>query len=119
ARAVDAVTYAEETGAHVATVADAEALFAAQLVTETDADAGTWRGEWIGEQVDDGLFALESGAEQGALFDDRATAPTTVEAAPQHAAPYCSPEVTRASVDAYLARTYPTLLALRNGEPPF
>ncbi|MEV5131424.1 DUF6884 domain-containing protein [Streptomyces sp. NPDC053705] len=119
ARAVDAVTYAEETGAAVDTVEDAEALYAAQLVTETDADAGTWRGEWIGQQVDDGLFDLEPDAEQGALFDARATATTAAESAPPAGAPYCSPEVTRASVDAYLARTYPALLALRKGEPPF
>ncbi|MCX5161892.1 hypothetical protein OOK39_21865 [Streptomyces sp. NBC_00264] len=120
-RAVDAVTYAEETGAGVATVTDAEALFAAQLVTEADADAGTWRGEWIGEQPDDGLFALAPNVEQGALFTGRATAPTAAEAAPPAAGPYCSPEVTRTSVDAYLARTYPALLALRDsaGEPPF
>lgn len=117
--ALEAVAHAEQAEAAVDTLEDAEALFAAQLVTEAEADAGTWRGEWIGEQVDDGLFALEPAVEQGALFDDRATAPTTVDAAPQPAAPYCSPEVTRASVDAYLARTYPALLALRNGEPPF
>ncbi|MFE7017703.1 hypothetical protein ACFVAQ_45880 [Streptomyces sp. NPDC057651] len=69
AHAVDAVTHAEETGARVATVEDAEALFAAQLVTEAEATAGTWRGEWIGQQPDDALFALEpAAAEQGALF---------------------------------------------------
>lgn len=120
-RAVDAVEHAEQTGAAADTLEDAEALFAAQLVTEAEADAGTWRGEWIGQQADDALFALEPATEQGALFTDRATAPTTAEAAPEPtvAAPYCSPEVTRASVDAYLARTYPALLALRDGQPPF
>jgi hypothetical protein len=68
-RAVDAVTHAEETGARVATVEDAEALYAAQLVTEADATAGTWRGEWIGDRTTTTaptLFDLTT--EQGALF---------------------------------------------------
>ncbi|MGW7197237.1 hypothetical protein [Streptomyces chryseus] len=68
ARAVDAVEHAEQAGAAVDTVEDAEALYAAALVTEAEADAGTWRGEWIGEQAGDALFAIEPAAEQGALF---------------------------------------------------
>ncbi|MFD8948978.1 hypothetical protein ACFV0B_09015 [Streptomyces xanthophaeus] len=77
ARAVDAVEHAEETGAAVATaeepgiatIAEAEALYAAALVTEAEADDGTWRGEWIGEQQPaDVLFAIEGPIEQGALF---------------------------------------------------
>ncbi|MEU6441364.1 hypothetical protein [Streptomyces sp. NPDC047046] len=70
-RALDAVEYAEETGARVETVEDAEALYAAALVTEADADAGTWRGEWIGEHATrdtEALFAVEQPTEQGALF---------------------------------------------------
>lgn len=66
ARAVDAV----DTGAAVATVEEAEALYAAALVTEADADAGTWRGEWIGKQQADTLFAVEQTGEQGALFSE-------------------------------------------------
>ncbi|MEV7413075.1 DUF6884 domain-containing protein, partial [Streptomyces althioticus] len=69
ARAVDAVTHAEETGARVATVADAEALYAAQLVTEADATDGTWRAEWIGERTTTTAPPLfDLAAEQGALF---------------------------------------------------
>ena len=49
ARIVDAVQRAEDTGAQVETIEDAEALYALQLVTEADATDGTWRGEWIGE----------------------------------------------------------------------
>ncbi|WP_404959038.1 hypothetical protein [Streptomyces sp. 147326] len=69
-RAADAVEHAEETGAAVATVEEAEALYAAALVTEAEADEGTWRGAWIGEQQPaDVLFAIEGGPiEQGALF---------------------------------------------------
>ncbi|MGP3687385.1 hypothetical protein ACTVZO_22230 [Streptomyces sp. IBSNAI002] len=74
ARAVDAVEHAEETRAAVATVEDAEALYAAALVTEADADAGTWRGQWIGEQQADTLFAVERHVEQGALFSEAAPA---------------------------------------------
>ncbi|MFD6873262.1 MULTISPECIES: hypothetical protein [unclassified Streptomyces] len=74
-RAADAVEHAEETGAAVATVEDAEALYATALVTEADADAGTWRGEWIGEQqAADVLFAIEGPVEQGALFGEAAHA---------------------------------------------
>ncbi|MCY0944643.1 hypothetical protein [Streptomyces antarcticus] len=73
ARAVDAVEHAEETGAAVETVEDAEALYAAALVT--DADAGTWRGEWIGkQQAADTLFTVEGPVEQGALFREAAPA---------------------------------------------
>ncbi|MBP0456237.1 hypothetical protein [Streptomyces montanisoli] len=43
---------------------------AAQLVTEAEATEGTWRGEWIGEQPTDGLFAVDLDADQGALFRD-------------------------------------------------
>ncbi|MFF7295325.1 hypothetical protein [Streptomyces sp. NPDC008265] len=68
-RAVDAVEHAEETDAAVATVEEAEALYAAALVTEAEADEGTWRGEWIGEQqAADVLFAVAGPVEQGALF---------------------------------------------------
>ncbi|MFZ3471448.1 hypothetical protein ACODT4_20685 [Streptomyces sp. 2.9] len=74
ARAVDAVQYAEEAAAQVDTVEEAEALYATALVTEADADAGTWRGEWIGEQQADTLFAVERPAEQGALFSEAAPA---------------------------------------------
>lgn len=68
ARAADAVEYAEEADAKVATVEEAEALYAAALVTEAEADSGTWRGEWIGEQPATLTpFDVEA-AEQGALF---------------------------------------------------
>ncbi|UNZ18885.1 hypothetical protein [Streptomyces sp. 891-h] len=56
-----------------AAATNTEAGHAAALVTEADAVAGTWRGEWIGEQADDALFAVEQDAEQGALFTDRTT----------------------------------------------
>jgi hypothetical protein len=65
----------DQAEADVAAVEDAEALYAAQLVTEADASDGTWRGEWIGERTTTTaptLFDLDT--EQGALFDDRATA---------------------------------------------
>ncbi|MGW1772539.1 hypothetical protein [Streptomyces sp. NPDC002104] len=74
-RAVDAVEHTEEAGAQVATVEEAEALFAAALITEAEADAGTWRGQWIGEQpIAPTLFDVEQQAEQGALFTDAAPA---------------------------------------------
>ena len=82
AHIADAVEHAEQVEAGVATVAEAVTLYdahlaadslvdeelrlAAALVTEAEADAGTWRGEWIGEQPDDALF--ERPTEQGALF---------------------------------------------------
>lgn len=68
ARAVDAVEYAEQVEASVDTVVEAEALYAARLVTEAEATAGTWRGAWIG-RTDPGatLFDLTP-AGQGALF---------------------------------------------------
>jgi hypothetical protein len=73
ARAADAVEYAEQVEAAVETVEDAEALYAAQLVTEAEATEGTWRGRWIGEhQADDALFVVDQAAELGALFSDRA-----------------------------------------------
>ncbi|MEU0037231.1 hypothetical protein [Streptomyces sp. NPDC006333] len=69
ARAVDAVTHAEEIEAAPATIADAEALYAAQLITEAEATDGTWRGAWIGEQpTGELLFTLDPDTEQGALF---------------------------------------------------
>lgn len=81
ARAADAVEYAEEADAKVATVEEAEALYAAALVTEAEADAGTWRGEWIGEQPAAlTLFDVQQPAEQGALFTD--TAPAAEETGP-------------------------------------
>ncbi|EFL21882.1 LigA protein [Streptomyces himastatinicus ATCC 53653] len=101
ARATDAVEYAEQVEAGVETVADAEALYAAQLVTEADATDGTWRGEWIGQHPDDGLFTLEPAADQGALFDDRAAALAA----------------DRAALDAHLARTYPALFAPEQPRP--
>ncbi|MFE5673856.1 hypothetical protein ACFQ7B_00300 [Streptomyces erythrochromogenes] len=67
-RAVEAVEYAEEIGTQVDTVVEAETLYAAALVTEAEADDGTWRGEWIGDQPTDTLFAIERDVEQGALF---------------------------------------------------
>ncbi|MFE5895908.1 hypothetical protein ACFQ67_00510 [Streptomyces sp. NPDC056488] len=68
ARVVDAVEYAEQVEASVDTVVEAEALYAARLVTEAEATAGTWRGAWIG-RTDPGvtLFDLDP-AGQGALF---------------------------------------------------
>lgn len=87
ARALDAVEHAEQAGARVETVEDAEALYAAALVTEAEATDGTWRGAWIGEQADDdALFAIERPADQGALFDDRATAPAPTVREQQRAA---------------------------------
>ncbi|MFI0736429.1 hypothetical protein ACH4S9_46780 [Streptomyces sp. NPDC021225] len=98
-----------------APVEDAEALLAAQLVTEAEATDGTWRGDWIGQQAGDALFALELPAEQGALFDDRAAAPAAeVEV---EVVDTVAPEVTRASVDAYLAREYPALFAPEQPRP--
>ncbi|MFI1191556.1 hypothetical protein [Streptomyces californicus] len=114
ARAVDAVEHAEQVEAGVATVEDAEALYAAQLVTEADATLGTWQGSWIGEQPADGLFDLAPAAEQGALFDDRAAVEVEVEV---ERVEFVAPEVTRASVDAYLARTYPALFAPEQPQP--
>ncbi|MFI6860171.1 hypothetical protein ACIBKZ_09695 [Streptomyces sp. NPDC050421] len=49
--------------------AEQESRLTAELITEAEATAGTWRGQWIGEQTTasaPGLFAL--GLEQGALF---------------------------------------------------
>lgn len=66
--------------------AAAEAMYAAALVTEAEATDGTWRGQWIGEQPDDALFAVERPADQGALFDDRATAPAPTVREQQRAA---------------------------------
>lgn len=46
-----------------------EARYGAELVTEAEATAGTWRGEWIGHAAADGtLFTLTPDREQGALF---------------------------------------------------
>ncbi|MEU8989987.1 hypothetical protein AB0C98_26750 [Streptomyces sp. NPDC048558] len=98
--------------------ADAEAQLAAAEATEAEATAGTWRGAWIGEQpADDALFAVDLPAEQGALFDDRAAAPPAVEAEQPAVTPNVAPEVTRASVDAYLAREYPALFAPEQAQP--
>ncbi|MBT2427218.1 hypothetical protein J7F02_16455 [Streptomyces sp. ISL-112] len=69
ARAVDAVEHAEQVEAAVETVEDAEALYAARLVTEAEAVDNTWRGTWIGEhQATDTLFVVDGTVEQGALF---------------------------------------------------
>ncbi|AFU62192.1 hypothetical protein SV1_52 [Streptomyces phage SV1] len=96
AHAADAVEHAEQVEAGVATVAEAVTLYdahlaadaaaeaetllddelrlAAALVTEAEATAGTWRGEWIGDTPGtDVLFIADRTVEQGALFDDRAT----------------------------------------------
>ncbi|RSS59561.1 hypothetical protein [Streptomyces sp. WAC01280] len=69
ARAVDAIEHAENVEAAVETVEDAEALYAAQLVTEAEATDGTWRGDWIGEHPnDEPLFPIDRPREQGSLF---------------------------------------------------
>ena len=102
AHAADAVEHAEQVEAGVATVAEAVTLYdahlaadtvrtapvprdadalvddelrhAAALVTEAEATAGTWRGQWIGETpADEILFVADRTVEQGALFGDRAT----------------------------------------------
>ncbi|MGW5304865.1 hypothetical protein ACWERF_13105 [Streptomyces griseoluteus] len=87
ARAVDAVEHAEQVEAGVATVEDAEALYAAALVTEAEATEGTWRGRWIGEQpADDVLFVVDGTVEQGALFTPDATAPAPTVREQQRAA---------------------------------
>ena len=49
-RAVEAVEHAEQAGATVHTIEDAEALYSMQLITEAEATDGTWRGSWIGDQ---------------------------------------------------------------------
>ncbi|NML50557.1 hypothetical protein HHL19_12890 [Streptomyces sp. R302] len=49
------------------TVEDVEARHAAELVTEAEATAGTWRGQWIGEHPD-ALFPARPDREQGSLF---------------------------------------------------
>ncbi|WP_031010684.1 hypothetical protein [Streptomyces sp. NRRL F-5727] len=49
------------------TVEDVEARRAAELVTEAEADAGTWRGQWIGEHPD-AMFPARPDREQGSLF---------------------------------------------------
>ncbi|MFE5912071.1 hypothetical protein ACFQ6B_23720 [Streptomyces wedmorensis] len=54
--AVDAVEHAEQAGGAVETVEEAEALYAARLVTEAEATDGTWRGEWIGDQPTTGTL---------------------------------------------------------------
>ncbi|MBK6018525.1 hypothetical protein [Streptomyces sp. MBT53] len=106
---------AGEHGFALPSTADAEAQLAAEVVTEAEAVAGTWRGEWIGEQpAADALFVVEQPVEQGALFDDRATEPAATE--PEHV-DTVAPEVTRASVDAYLAREYPALFAPEQPQP--
>ncbi|MCR8576175.1 hypothetical protein [Streptomyces sp. Isolate_219] len=104
-----------EVAEQVETVEDAEALHAAQLVTAREASDGTWRGEWIGQQPADGLFTLDLAEEQGALFDDRATAPAAAEVEVE--VEVVAPEITRASVDAYLAREYPALFAPEQPQP--
>ncbi|MFE9340851.1 hypothetical protein [Streptomyces sp. NPDC007063] len=55
--------------------ADTELADTIAAVEQADAAAGTWRGEWIGERstAPDALFDLGTDAEQGALFDSRAT----------------------------------------------
>ncbi|WP_326797460.1 hypothetical protein OG946_20235 [Streptomyces sp. NBC_01808] len=119
---------------------DDEQRLAAELVTEAEAADGTWRGEWIGQQpADDGaVFTVEPDADQGALFDDRVAA-LDADIKQGHAeadqladevaawgaevdavtapAETVAPEVTRASVDAYLARTYPALFAPEQPRP--
>ncbi|APD18629.1 hypothetical protein SEA_PAPAYASALAD_50 [Streptomyces phage PapayaSalad] len=48
-------------------VVDIEARHAAELVTEAEATAGTWRGQWIGEHPD-AMFPARPDREQGSLF---------------------------------------------------
>ncbi|MFG3037796.1 hypothetical protein ACGFYZ_12890 [Streptomyces sp. NPDC048330] len=60
-------TTADENAAADDDVLDTEARHAAELVTEAEATAGTWRGQWIGDQPTDGLFVVEQ-PDQGALF---------------------------------------------------
>ncbi|MEU0102211.1 hypothetical protein [Streptomyces sp. NPDC006267] len=68
-RTARAVEYAEQAEAAVETVEDAEALYAAALVTEAEASDHTWRGAWIGEQpAEAALFVVDGMVEQGALF---------------------------------------------------
>ena len=62
---------ATDLGRAVAAVLTAEQAAA----VDAEANEGTWRGAWIGEQADDdALFPVERPADQGALFDQRATA---------------------------------------------
>lgn len=71
--------YADRIAAPAATApdpVDADTRAAVETVTTADATDGTWRGHWIGQQDPNALFDLTPDAEQGALFDDRATAPT-------------------------------------------
>ncbi|APD18582.1 hypothetical protein SEA_PICARD_53 [Streptomyces phage Picard] len=98
AHTADAVEHAEQVEAGAATVGEAVTLYdahlaaeaetllddelrhAAALVTEAEATDGTWRGEWIGDTpADEILFVADRTVEQGALFDDRATAPAVDE----------------------------------------
>lgn len=53
--------------AAVEDVVDTEARHAAELVTEAEATAGTWRGQWIGEHPD-AMFPARPDREQGSLF---------------------------------------------------
>ncbi|MFF8284681.1 hypothetical protein ACF06W_18450 [Streptomyces albus] len=69
AAVVDLTETVEQADAARAT--NGEAQHAAALVTAAEATDGTWRGQRIGDQPDDTLFALDS-TEQGALFDERA-----------------------------------------------
>ncbi|MCX4987140.1 hypothetical protein [Streptomyces sp. NBC_00572] len=48
-------------------VVDTEARHAAELVTEAEATAGTWQGQWIGEHPD-AIFPARPDREQGSLF---------------------------------------------------
>ncbi|WP_445396467.1 hypothetical protein ACSMX9_22660 [Streptomyces sp. LE64] len=76
---------AAEKRAHRRALADAaeRANAAHRAATEhaAEANAGTWRGEWIGAQDDaETLFPVERDTEQGALFADRAAVePAAVE----------------------------------------
>lgn len=63
--------YAAEQAAALAAIAAEESRQTAELITEAEATDGTWRGQWIGEQTDNGtpgLFTLAPDREQGALF---------------------------------------------------
>jgi hypothetical protein len=70
AAAVDLAETVEQADDARAAVEDAEAMYAARLVTEAEATDGTWRGEWIGAHTTPDAPALFSvdGDEQGALF---------------------------------------------------
>ena len=70
AEARAARTWLDRAGhATTALAAEDDARYAATRITEADATAGTWRGEWIGESTTAAAPALfPFDREQGALF---------------------------------------------------